>query len=900
MKISLTGLSSLGLAAIAISVNAQITPDSSLSTQVQQKGDIAEITGGKQAGGNLFHSFQDFSLPTNNTAFFNNGLDIDNILSRVTGGNISAIDGLIQSNGDANLFLINPAGIVFGDNARLDVGGSFLGSTATGLLFDDGTEFNATNTIAPLLTINAPIGLNLREGIGNISSRGNLSSSGDLTLSANNLDLQGELIAVDNLTLTALDTMTVRDSINNAFIARAGDRLSFQGSNIDLFILNNSQSGLFSGGDLTLRSDRPINGDAHYYSGGNFRIERLDHNLGSLISQQDPIVRSRGDVSFASYSGASLHILAGGNVTIDGSVEITGTDTTVNALKETLTLSNGSSININGNAQPTLDIRGGIDNVDPPGVMGSGINPDLTNAATGSNITIAGEINNPGGRVFLTNQYQPNTALTEGDITATAINTSNTLGNGGDVTIDSRRDINIANSINTSAIADRQLVTTATLEPVAETEIRSGKGGAIALLAIEDITTGNFNTSSGVNLNLITEVDTIDEANVDFRFPNANIGVAGGGDINLQGNNIKVENLNSSSTVTIDSDSIALDNFSIIGAVLELDIADGGNINLNAKNNLTAQNINSNLFLSDRFASNSQTTPNITLAVSELALTIPQANLGSGGDILLQAGNTINTRSLNSSVAVINNANNTATILANDPSVATTERPSRAFSSIDIFYDNIELDRGGTIQIKSDRANLGNIDSSIKITSESIVFAEATADNDAAANSFANSNISLNAIADRPGEIFFEVNNGINFDDINAGAEVNAVNNLDSVAMSNSDNAIANADNTSSNIIIFDSQINFALIRFDLNTPDVNLGISHLPRITNSAIKPPVFNTCPVNADKLTPHPQAIKTAIGKIYPARGVAIQDGQIHLTAKPTKNSVSRTSRRIESCI
>ena len=138
---------------------AQVTTDGTVNTQVNQNGNSAEITGGETRGGNLFHSFQDFSVPTGNEAFFNNANDISNIFSRVTGGNISNINGAIRANGSASLFLINPAGIIFGENARLDIGGSFYSSSASSILFEDG-EFSATDlTTPPVLTINAPIGL---------------------------------------------------------------------------------------------------------------------------------------------------------------------------------------------------------------------------------------------------------------------------------------------------------------------------------------------------------------------------------------------------------------------------------------------------------------------------------------------------------------------------------------------------------------------------------------------------------------------------------------------------------------------------------------------------------------------------------------------------------------------
>ena len=142
---------------------AQVTPDGTVNTQVNQNGNVAEITGGETRGGNLFHSFQDFSVQTGNEAFFNNADSISNIFSRVTGGNISNIDGLIRANGSADLFLINPAGIIFGENARLDIGGSFYGSTASSVLFEDG-EFSAVDNLQqPILTVNAPIGLGFRD-----------------------------------------------------------------------------------------------------------------------------------------------------------------------------------------------------------------------------------------------------------------------------------------------------------------------------------------------------------------------------------------------------------------------------------------------------------------------------------------------------------------------------------------------------------------------------------------------------------------------------------------------------------------------------------------------------------------------------------------------------------------
>ncbi|BAY83035.1 filamentous hemagglutinin-like protein [Calothrix parasitica NIES-267] len=159
---------------IILPVLAQVTSDGTTNTTVNPSSNNFNILNGIQKGNNLFHSFKEFSIPKGSSATFNNSTNVVNIINRVTGGNISNIDGLIKANGSANFFLINPAGIVFGKNASLDIGGSFLGTTAESLLFEDGFEFSAVNAQSePLLTVSVPLGLQMGSNPGDITVRGN-------------------------------------------------------------------------------------------------------------------------------------------------------------------------------------------------------------------------------------------------------------------------------------------------------------------------------------------------------------------------------------------------------------------------------------------------------------------------------------------------------------------------------------------------------------------------------------------------------------------------------------------------------------------------------------------------------------------------------------------------------
>jgi filamentous hemagglutinin family protein len=260
---------------------AQVVPDQTLpgGERSQVSGDRdAQIDGGAVRGNNLFHSFQQFSIPTGGSASFNNAPDIRNIITRVTGNNISDIDGVIRANGTANLFLINPNGILFGANARLEIGGSFLASTANSLKFADGLEFSATSSqSSPLLTISAPIGLQYGRNSGAITVQG----SGH------------------NLTYDPVTSGTVRSDIE-ALQVQPERTLALVGGNI-----------ILEGGNLRAEAGRIELGSV---ASGNVSIH--ENNSGLMLGYSDAqnfgniLLLQKASVDASGEGGGSIQVLS--------------------------------------------------------------------------------------------------------------------------------------------------------------------------------------------------------------------------------------------------------------------------------------------------------------------------------------------------------------------------------------------------------------------------------------------------------------------------------------------------------------------------------------------------------------------------------------------------------------
>ncbi|MGB3402340.1 MAG: filamentous hemagglutinin N-terminal domain-containing protein, partial [Microcoleaceae cyanobacterium] len=344
-----------------ISATAQIIPDNSLGNEssvvvpnININGlDSDRIDGGAIRGSNLFHSFQEFNIDNGRGAYFSNPENISNILTRVTGDNISNILGTLGVLGNANLFLINPNGIVFGPNARLDVGGSFFASTADSILFENSVEFAASNPDAPpLLTINIPIGLNFRENPGSIVNQSFAVDSEDnivglqvlpektIALIGGDIQIEGGILTApqgrielgsvagnNTVSLTPIEkgyALNYENALNfqdialsqEAFVdvrGEGGGDIQIQGRRVTLIdgsIINASTQGSDPGGLLSIHASESV----EVIGSGIFATlnSNATGNAGNLvIDTQNLLVQGESFISTATFGNGN-----GGDLTI--------------------------------------------------------------------------------------------------------------------------------------------------------------------------------------------------------------------------------------------------------------------------------------------------------------------------------------------------------------------------------------------------------------------------------------------------------------------------------------------------------------------------------------------------------------------------------------------------------
>ncbi len=441
----------------ANSAIAQIAGDDTLPTnsQVTESNNIRIIEGGTSVGNNLFHSFKEFSVKDGTTAEFRNTEGVQNIISRVTGKSVSNIEGIIKAKYKANLFLINPNGIIFGPNASLQIGGSFIASTANSLNFADGTTFSAIDIqTIPLLTVSVPFGLQFGPSAAPIYNKSqapsldgatnSLSSpvglqvqtgktlalvGGDITLEGGNLTAKSGRIELGSVAANSL----VRVSLNPTNQAWS---LGYEG------VQN------FQNIQLIQRTNTPSYVDVSGEGGGNIQVQgkRLVLDGGSIILANTLSLEPRANLT----------------VTTSDSVELIGSGTSLRT--RNLGIGNAGDLTI---TTRKLVVRDGAQVVLNSNRISSG-SPGLLTVNASDSVELIGGAS----QSYLPNS---NNFLASGLFTATSGD-----GNAGDITITTRR----------LRIQDGARILTesaGSMSPYGEFIPAKGQGGRLTVNASESI-----------------------------------------------------------------------------------------------------------------------------------------------------------------------------------------------------------------------------------------------------------------------------------------------------------------------------------------------------------------------------------------------------------------------------
>lgn len=255
-------------------VKSAVTLDGTLGPATPLTGPdyVIPAEAGQTHGANLFHSFGQFSITSTESATFTGPVSIQNIIGRVTGGEISSIDGLVRSSiTGASLYLINPSGIMFGPNAQLDVGGSFYASTADYLRLADGGRFDARNLGANILTLAPPAAFGFLGGTpAPISLAGQLRVPTGQTLGL----IGGDILIGDQALLDAasgrIDLVAVRSAGELVLSSTAPDVSTF--NTLGDIVMGN-------GGQVSTVGDP---GGTIYIRGGRLTMEGAALNASSV------------------------------------------------------------------------------------------------------------------------------------------------------------------------------------------------------------------------------------------------------------------------------------------------------------------------------------------------------------------------------------------------------------------------------------------------------------------------------------------------------------------------------------------------------------------------------------------------------------------------------------------
>lgn len=331
-KVFAASFLSLSMAA----AHAQIVTDGTTGAQQTLTGTNVTVFEalGTRTGDNLFHSFSTFSVATGQTVNFTGSSDIQNVISRVTGGDISTIDGTLSSNvGSANFFFLNPNGIVIGSGAQIDVPAAIYLSTAETLVFSDGNEFSTDLNSTSTLTLDSPESFGFLGAQGDVSITGAVldqASGSSLHVSAANINVSDSMLTVTDGTI---EMTSVGDSNVSLMPFEVGTAKDAGSITIDNSLL--ATPGVVTGGGVVALNAHNIVMTDSLLEINTAGTASADQNSGVRINTVDLSIDDSGNaLGIATYTGidqltaqtgnaADVSIHASGTVTLSGEANIT-------------------------------------------------------------------------------------------------------------------------------------------------------------------------------------------------------------------------------------------------------------------------------------------------------------------------------------------------------------------------------------------------------------------------------------------------------------------------------------------------------------------------------------------------------------------------------------------------
>lgn len=380
-------------------VQAQIIPDSTLpspSIITELDRQIQRIDGGTIAGSNLFHSFAQFNQSgdlSGSTVRFEPDAAITNIFARVTGGNGTTIDGLLQTIGSANLYLIDPQGIHFGVNVKLDIGGAFVATSADRVEFADGMLWpsgSAAVNAPSLLTISMPVGLQFETRP--IATDSPNDAVGSITITG--AGHQQRFFSTDSPeSLAILDTLVTDDpSIDRDLLLQFGATIDIV-SDTDGIIAGNSNPIALIGRDLAFTGgqiDTPGGSiDLVAIESGSIAINPTNGSntnpIGDLIGDPigDPASIALGDIVLSEAAAINTSGVSSGSVRLRGQNLLLDDGSVIFA--RPLGGGSGGRVSLEANGDITFQGVSAIDG------QGSGIIGGSLGRGRGSDIALSGD-----------------------------------------------------------------------------------------------------------------------------------------------------------------------------------------------------------------------------------------------------------------------------------------------------------------------------------------------------------------------------------------------------------------------------------------------------------------------------------------------------------------------------